>query len=151
MTRAMLPVGAALVMLAACVSTEPRPIALNEDSCTYCRMTISDSRFGGEVVTKTGRVLTFDSIECLAGWYRTADTATVAGVYTIDLQHPGTFVDARKGGFLRGAVLKSPMGESIVGFVSAEVAEQQRTMLGGVVMTWEQLLAGSGAAEAVKH
>jgi copper chaperone NosL len=105
-------------------------------------MTISDARFGGEVVTRTGRVLTFDSIECLASWIRAADAKTLAGVYVIDVQHPGTFVDVATAGFLRdAAVMKSPMGRAVLGFASATVAEQQRAMLGGTVVAWTDLVA----------
>ena len=30
-----------------------------------CRMLVSDARFGAQVVTRTGKTLTFDSIECM--------------------------------------------------------------------------------------
>lgn len=138
---------AAGVLMSACGGNEPRPIVLHEDSCTYCKMTISDARFGGQVVMKTGRVNTFDSIDCLVGWVRTADSTTIAGVYTIDLQHPGTFVNVHTAGFLRGGIMKSPMGESVVGFASVEVAEQQRTMLGGTVVTWSDLLVPAAGGQ----
>ena len=140
MSRAIRAVAAALSLVAvlmtvACGPAGPRPIALNEDACSYCRMTISDARFGGEVVTRTGRVFTFDSIECLASWVRAADTTTIAGIYVIDLQHPGTFIEAGGAGFLRDAVvMTSPMGRSVLAFASPEVAEQQRAMLGGTVV-----------------
>ena len=144
---------AAVVMLVtvACRPAGPRPIALNEDACNYCRMTISDARFGGEVVTRTGKVFTFDSVECLASWVRAADAATIAGIYVIDLQHPGSFVDATGAGFLRDAVvMTSPMGRSVLAFASPEIAEQQRSMLGGTVVTWPDLAASLAVPKEAK-
>ena len=46
------------------------------DTCAYCRMTISDERFGGQFVTSKGKVHVFDSIECLAAFYLANGTMT---------------------------------------------------------------------------
>ncbi|HPV77921.1 MAG TPA: hypothetical protein PLX31_23695, partial [Gemmatimonadaceae bacterium] len=32
----------------------PRPLVVGEDSCDFCKMAISDTRYGGEVRTSTG-------------------------------------------------------------------------------------------------
>ena len=130
---------------AACGARGPEPIVLNEDPCDFCRMTISDSRFGGEAVLATGRVKKFDSVECLASWARSTAGKSGGTLYVIDLQHPGSFVPATSAGFLKGATLKSPMGQAILSFADTARAEQQRTMLGGTVLTWAQLLAESTA------
>ena len=137
-----------LLLLAACRPGTPEPIVLNEDQCGYCRMTISDARFGGEAMLPTGRVRKFDSAECMIDWARATPAADRGVLYVIDLQHPGSFVPAAAAGFLKGAVLKSPMGQAIVGFVDTARAEEQRTMLGGRVMTWPQLLADTARAAA---
>ena len=126
---------------AACGAREPEPIVLNEDPCDYCRMTISDARFGGEAVLPTGRVKKFDSAECLVNWARATPADAQGALYVIDLQHPGTFVPAASAGFLKGALIKSPMGQAVVSFADTTKAEQQRAMLGGRVLTWTQLLA----------
>ncbi len=129
------------LLAAACRARKPEPIALNEDQCDYCRMTIADARFGGEAVLPTGRVKKFDSAACLLSWVRATPPNNRGALYVIDLQHPGTFVPAETAGFLRDAVLKSPMGGSLLGFADVARAEEQRTMLGGRVMTWTDVLA----------
>jgi copper chaperone NosL len=136
----------ALVLFAACRAREPEPIVLNEDQCGYCRMTISDSRFGGEALLPTGRVRKFDSAECIVSWVRATPAAERGEVYVIDVQHPGTFVRAATAGYLKGATLRSPMGQAVLGFADTARAEEQRTMLGGRVMTWAQLLADTAAS-----
>jgi nitrous oxidase accessory protein len=138
----------ALVGLAACAASGPQPIVLGQDACDYCRMTIADSRYGGEAITTTGRVHKFDGIECLAGYMRTALAGTVKAVYVIDLQHPGTLVPAESAGFLKATLIHSAMGKSLVGFASPKAAEEQRAMLGGATMTWAQVLADSVPAAA---
>jgi len=137
----------AAVGLAACAPAGPQPIVLGQDACDYCRMTIADARYGGEAITATGRIHKFDGIECLAGYLRTAPPGTVKAAYVIDLQHPGTFVPAESAGYLKAALIRSPMGKSLVGFTSAQAAEEQRAMLGGRVMTWAEVLADTSGAE----
>lgn len=136
---------ALIVGVLGCAPDGPRAIALNEDACTQCRMTIVDARFGGQAITKNGRTMTFDSIECLANWARTAPAGTAKAIYVIDLQRPGTFVPAESAGFLRGALIKSPMAGGIAAFASQEAAEQQRAMLGGSLVGWSDLLADTTA------
>ncbi len=136
---------ALVALIAACRAREPEPIALNEDQCSYCRMTISDARFGGEAVLPTGRVKKFDSAECLLSWVRATPADQRGDLYVIDLQHPGTFVPAATAGFLKDAILKSPMGGSVLGFASAARAEEQRAMLGGRVMSWAELLGDTAS------
>jgi len=136
----------ALVVLAACRPPAPEPIVLNEDQCGFCRMTISDARFGGEAVLPTGRVKKFDAAECLLAWVRATPEKERGAVYVIDLQHPGTFVRVESAGFLKDATLRGPMGGSVLGFATAARAEEQRTMLGGHVVTWAELVADTAAA-----
>jgi copper chaperone NosL len=140
--------GLAMAGLVACTVSGPQQIVLNQDSCDFCRMTISDARYGGEAITSTGRVQKFDGIECLAGFMRAAPAGTIRGAWVIDLQHPGTFVPVEQAGFLKADLMHSPMGKSLVGFSSAKAAEEQRTMLGGRTMTWAEVLADSAPAGA---
>ncbi len=130
----------AMLALSACAPVGPAPIALGTDACDQCRMTISDARFGGEAITAKGRILRFDSVECLAAWAATGEQGKSAHLYVIDLQHPGRFVRADSAGFLRGAMLGSPMGGAVLGFISLAKAEEQRTMLGGSVVGWAALV-----------
>ncbi|MDQ8155659.1 MAG: nitrous oxide reductase accessory protein NosL [Gemmatimonadota bacterium] len=149
--NAALAATALVGFLASCAPAGPRAIALNEDACTQCRMTIVDARFGGEAITTNGRTMTFDSVECLVNWARTAPAGTAKNIYVIDLQHPGTFVPAESAGFLRGALINSPMAGGIAAFASQDAAEQQRTMLGGTVVRWSDLLADTARASHIAH
>ncbi|MGB5288980.1 MAG: hypothetical protein WBN42_10875, partial [Ignavibacteriaceae bacterium] len=51
-----------LFLLASCGS-KPEPINYGKDECEFCRMQISDNRYGAELVTDKGKVYKFDSIE----------------------------------------------------------------------------------------
>lgn len=58
-----------------CAYAKPEPIAYDVDACAYCRMQISDPRFGAALVTAKSRTLKFDSIDCLVAYYRQAAAA----------------------------------------------------------------------------
>lgn len=132
----------ALLALAACRSG-PRPIAFGQDGCAYCLMQINDARYAAELVTHTGKVYTFDSIECLVSYYRRLDAAGRAGVETMwvsDYAHPATLVAAPSASFLRVAGPGSPMGRGMVATSRAADLEPLRGRAQSASMTWEDVL-----------
>jgi len=105
---------AALAAAAACASGRPDTIAYDADQCAYCRMQISDSRFGAELVTKKGRTLKFDSIECLRSYYTQAAAANdVESVWVSDYSHPGKMLRAEEARFIKLGDGRSPMGRGL--------------------------------------
>ncbi len=40
-------------------NTEPQPIKIGEDACSFCKMSIADNRYGAEIITKKGKVFKF--------------------------------------------------------------------------------------------
>ncbi len=132
----------ALLAVASCTGGGgPRPIVLGEDSCAFCRMAITDARYGGEVRTGTGRVHTFDAVECLAGFVAAAgDTARVAGVWVSDFEG-GPMLDARKAVYLQGGSLHSPMGRQLTAFAPTHDARELVTRYGGTVIGWQDVVA----------
>ena len=136
----LLVLGLALVLVG-CAGKGPRPIAYGADACDYCRMAISDPRFGGEVVSPKGKVRKFDSAECLASYVAASGDSATATLWVSDFRHPGTFVDATRARFVRApGGISTPMGEAIFAFApDADVAAEART-LGGIAMSWTDLL-----------
>ena len=138
---ASLAAAALLALGNACAGTaDARPIRYGEEPCDYCRMTISDPRFGAEAVTSTGKHQLFDSIECLAGFVVTQDSARVRGTWVTDWNRPGTLIPVAAAEFrrLRGAA-GSPMGRGFVatarGSVPNGIAEP------GPALAWADVVA----------
>jgi copper chaperone NosL len=101
----------AVFALAACGPHRPAPIVYDADACDYCRMQISDPRFGAELVTKKGRTIKFDSIDCLLSYYKQANAAAdVESVWVADVRHPGVLVDATQAHFVDLGAGRAPMG-----------------------------------------
>ncbi len=104
----------AALLLASCARSGPRQLALGSDECAQCRMMISDPRFGAEVITRTGRVQTFDALECAVAYVASADTATHQSIWVSDFEHPGTWIAAGDALVVSGATVGSPMGRSLL-------------------------------------
>jgi copper chaperone NosL len=131
---------AVAVAAAACGPATPGAIA--GKSCDYCRMVVSDERFGGQVITTKGKAYAFDSIECLASFYlQQPSTAERSAVWVADYAHPGQWVAADSAVFARSEVQQSPMGLNIVSFSPNAAAAALPRDVEGKTMRWSQVLA----------
>jgi copper chaperone NosL len=153
-----------LAALATACAAQPRPIAYGEDTCALCRMVVSDERYGTELVTRTGRVHTFDSIECLAAFYNDSiPHSDVASLWVTDYARPGSLLPADRAYYLHSAAMPSPMGAGLTAFGDSAAAAATVAERGGTLLPWPGLLrhvaqawrpgaghgAGHGARDAV--
>lgn len=138
----------AVVSLSSCAADGPRALVTGADECAQCRMMITDARFGGEVVSRTGRVLTFDAIECLAAYVATADTNALRGVWVSDFEHPGTWLSASTAVYIEGAAIGSPMGRSLLALAPGVAPERAVARYGGRARDWNAVLRGIAATSA---
>lgn len=142
----------ATLVLLACGRDGPRPLVVGQDACDFCRMTLSDLRFGGEIVTSTGRIRTFDSVECLAGFVAAAgDSLTAASVWVSDFTS-STLVAAADAHFLMGGSIHSPMGRQVASFRADSDTAALLAKHGGKLLTWKDIVAlGRSRAFAASH
>jgi copper chaperone NosL len=103
-------------------------------------MVISDKKFGGEHITKKGKIFKFDSIECLAAYYAGADIAEVHSIWTIDFSEPGNWVRADQAYYLHSKNLPSPMGMFLSSYAVREKAEAMKAKLEGDLMNWQEVV-----------
>ncbi|WP_457639374.1 nitrous oxide reductase accessory protein NosL [Persephonella sp.] len=142
--RTLLLLMAPAVLLLASVSCEktagPVPINYGQDECEYCRMKITDPRYGSELVLKTGKVYKFDSIECLAAYYiENKDKEKIHSLWVPDFLTK-EFIPARSAVYLHSPDLPSPMGLNLTAFKNQQELEKVKEKYGGEVMNWEQVL-----------
>jgi copper chaperone NosL len=92
---------------------EPEIIHFGEDQCYSCKMMIVDNRFGGELVSKKGRIIKFDAMECLIEHINKTGEEDHKFIMAIDYANPGTLIDARKATFYISQDIPSPMGANL--------------------------------------
>jgi copper chaperone NosL len=101
------------LLVTACGGSRPAPIAYGADQCANCHMQISERRFSAVLVTSKGRTVKFDSIECLAEYYRRAASASgAASIWVADYRHPGQMIPADSARFADLGAGHAPMGRS---------------------------------------
>ena len=130
-----------LLFLISC-NTNPEPFEPGKDICYACKMAISDTRFGAELITKKGKIYKFDDLHCLAGFLgsKTVEDKDIAQTLTINFNKQNSFLDVNKAVFLTGGALKSPMGSNTAGFSTREELLQTQKAMNGEVSDWPTLL-----------
>ncbi|MBI4946986.1 MAG: nitrous oxide reductase accessory protein NosL [Bacteroidetes bacterium] len=123
-------------LLVSC-SVEPQPIAYGKEQCAFCKMTISDSRFGCELLTKKGKVYKFDASECMINYIskNKVEEGTIYSLLTTDYSSPGKFINARNALFLISNSIQSPMGANLAAFAEKKTAGAYD----GNLLSWEQI------------
>ncbi|MER2996760.1 nitrous oxide reductase accessory protein NosL [Pontibacter populi] len=132
-----------LAFLVSSCSVEPKPIPYGEANCTHCNMTITDNRYGAELVTDKGKAFYFDAAECLAAYV--SEHAELKGntsyLMVTDYTNPNNLVDAKNAFFLQSEALPSPMGMNLTALSDELTAKQLEQEYGGKVLTWGQVLS----------
>ncbi|HEX9107962.1 MAG TPA: nitrous oxide reductase accessory protein NosL [Longimicrobiales bacterium] len=129
----------ALVVLLASCGADAVPIRYGGDSCAHCRMTISDTRFGAELVTDKGKPFTFDAIECLVAYLDAHPGLQTRAIWVTDFEQPPQFLPAQQALYVRSAELRSPMGANLAAFAPSSDRAQLGRRYGGAVLTWTEL------------
>jgi copper chaperone NosL len=134
---------AALVLplvLAACTAA-PEPVHWGEESCAHCGMIISDERYAAQLVDRRARTYKFDAIECAAAFVKGGTVASddVHSIWVAD--GPDDWRSVSDAVFVHSENTRSPMGGGYTAHASAAVARQYIDEVGGVTLTWDEVLA----------
>ena len=130
---------------AGCSHPAPRPLVEGADVCDHCHMTMADRRFGGELVSTTGKVTPFDDVGCLAMGTIAADSARIHSLWVSDYLEPDSMVAVERMVFLRTDSVRTPMSYGIVAVRPGQAADSLARALGGTRMSWNDVLAWARA------
>ena len=108
----------AVILIVSCSKVDkPEPVQLGTDVCAYCKMTIVDPKWGGEIITDKGKIYKFDVVECMLSFYKYElknDPKKVSSFWTINYLEPGIFINAKTAVYYRSGEFHSPMGLNAV-------------------------------------
>ena len=130
-----------LLLLVAACNTKPQPFEPGKDSCYFCKMGITDVRFGGEVVTKKGKVYKFDDLHCMISFLKMGGEADkdIAYKLTVNFENPNHFIDISTASFVTSRELKSPMGSNTAGFPDSRAAANYIKETQTTLNNWQTL------------
>lgn len=124
-------------------TTEPEPLIMGKDACAFCKMTLMDEKFGGEIVTKKGRVYKFDDINCLVSFYN--GNKQVSGntqlVLVVNYADPARLLNAHDALYARSEHIRSPMASLLAAFGTRQQIETHNKDWNGRVMGWQEMTA----------
>lgn len=120
---------------------KPEAIKVGKDNCSFCKMTISDSRFGAEAITKKGKIHKYDEIKCLLNDVEKLSLAkeNIHSIYFTDFSDKHYLVNSNQAVLLMSAELKSPMGGNVAAFANKKNLLLTQQKIGGVEIVWTQL------------
>lgn len=121
-----------------CTPKAPVAVHAGEVDCSYCHMGVVDLRFNAQAMTKKGRLLNFDSIECLMS-YETEHPGEVDRAWLSDALHPGKWIPYEASWILKSEKLPSPMGAFLSAYGSEAEFRKARSDYGGNRLSPEEL------------
>ena len=135
-----MPLFVALLFVMSACTSGPQPIKPGVEACDYCKMTISQLNFGGEIITKKGKIYKFDDSHCLAAFRKESiDSNTIKSVYFLNFDEPHNLIDADHAFLLKSDGLHSPMGGNTAAFESKEKLNLIQQKVNGEEITIQQL------------
>jgi copper chaperone NosL len=122
-------------------NAQQEPIVIGKDACYFCKMTVSDTRFGGEVLTQKGKVYKFDDPHCLLAFLHgdAVKKNDIKEVYVVDF-NSHQLIPAGSAFLYKSEALKSPMNDNIAAFATAADMQKTSAQWQGEAVKWDALL-----------
>jgi len=128
-----------IILLPSCSNIGPVPIKLNVDNCANCNMTVSDLRFGTELITEKGRTFIFDDLKCMVHYIKENNVQN-AIYYVPDHNKPENLLKAENAFFVKGDSIRTPMNGHIATFAKKEEATEYASQNSAEIINWEEVI-----------
>jgi copper chaperone NosL len=124
-------------------NAKPETLVLGKDNCYLCKMTVTDARFGGEIISTKGRIFKFDDIHCLVSFINSngIEKNNIKDIYLVDYSDQHELLKAENSFLYHSEQLRSPMNGNIAAFATKEKREAAAASLKGENIEWNSLLA----------
>jgi copper chaperone NosL len=130
-----------LITTSSC-NSGPEPLKTGIDNCQFCKMTISDVRFGAEIVTKKGRIYKFDDTRCITNFIKKGDVASdnIKNIYLSNYAGSHLLIDVNTALLLKAEELRSPMGGNVAAFDNKDSLSVIQKRFSGTTVNWSDLI-----------
>ncbi len=135
---------AVLLATYACSGSASGPAALDpkNDTCSYCRMTVSNPRLAAQLVAPGEEPRFFDDLGCLANYLREHRGMDPAGVYVAD-HRTGEWIDAARAVYSRLPHATTPMASGLIAHATTASRDDDRGAVGSSPVPAAEVLGGS--------
>jgi len=115
-------------------SNEPEPIEYGSDQCSFCKMTIVSKAHSAQLVTKKGKQIKYDAIECMVKDNHNYEESEIAIMQFANYQEPGSMLSSQDAVFVIDEKITSPMGANL-----AAIKKDSKQDEFPEVYTWNEL------------
>jgi copper chaperone NosL len=137
------------VFVSCSVDDSPQAVALGQEDCVACQMTIVDGKFACEYITDKGKCFKFDDLSCLFNYLakNNIDENSILKIYVGDYEHPDKLIDLKTAALVLGVDIASPMGGGVAAFSNRENAVVFATSTKSELLTSWTVLRKTGRLE----
>ena len=121
---------------------QPDPIKLGRDTCHFCKMTISDIKFGSEIVTKKGKVYKFDDTQCMISFLQTnfLEKKEIGQLYLVDFSGSHALLKVSDAYVLKSDLFATPMKGYYAAFSNSKAKQQIQMQYKAKKVSWNELI-----------
>jgi copper chaperone NosL len=121
-----------MLTLLAC-SSAPAKLILGKDVCAFCKMTVSDNRFGGALRTPKGKIYLFDDAKCFHDFIKKQKEfdLNMYSLWLVDFSNPHYLIDIHQACLVKSIHHTGPMSGNIIAFSSKVTALNYIKVHGG--------------------
>lgn len=130
-----------IVMTLVSCSAKPEPFKLGTDVCYTCKMGIADVKFGGELLTRKGKVYKFDDIGCMIRYLKSGaiEQKEIEQTVVVNYEKKDDFINVNMAVLIASPLTRSPMGFNLAAFSNESAAKKHIEGTAGKVFTWTEL------------
>ena len=105
-------------------------------------MTISDSKYGGEIITKKGKTYKFDDIHCIVSFENNSafNKTEINHTYYVNYEDPHDFLESSHAFLLRSSKFNTPMAGNVAAFKSKQSLNNAAAKFAGDEINETELL-----------
>jgi copper chaperone NosL len=136
----LVAIGLLTLLLNSC-SNAPQPLKMGRDNCDFCKMALSDNRFGAEIVSKKNKVYKFDDEHCIISFLHSKNIAPeqIGEIYFVNFSMPHELINVEHALFLQSPSFKSPMNGNIAAFNNEDSLVSVLPIFKGNKISWEDM------------
>ncbi len=129
-----------VTVLANCQKQAVSPVALTpEDTCSYCKMAISEKQYSAELIDSEGQAFKFDDIGCMATFIKSKkNVAKTIASFVMDFNER-QWIKAEDAHYVRSSELSTPMNGGLIAFKTEANAQDAAGKFHGKLLRFKDI------------
>jgi len=138
-----------LSLLFACASgpappAPPAPLDTANETCQWCRMTVSEPRLAAQIVAPLEEPRFFDDIGCMRDYLASAKSLSEDAMAYVADHRTSAWVSATQAVYTKVPTLETPMKSHLVAHVDTASRDQDPSAGSGATLTARDVFGSSG-------